>query len=66
MGDVKYRSYVTIERHRGPLRSAWVPGREAPVSFGVHSAIAEHYKVDPDHYPPETTTIDYVIAAAAG
>lgn len=66
MDDVKYRSIVKIERHHGPLRSAWVPGREAPVAFGVHSAIAEHYKVDPEQYPPETTTIDYVIAAAAG
>jgi hypothetical protein len=66
MGEVKYRSVVRIERHRGPLRSAWVPGREDPVAFGVHSAIAEHYNVDPDEHPPETTTIDYVIAAAAG
>jgi hypothetical protein len=66
MDDVKYRSVVNIERHRGPLRTAWVPGRAEPVAFGVHSAIAEHYKVDPDLYPPETTTIDYVVAAAAG
>lgn len=66
MGEVKYRSVVKIERHRGPLRSAWVPGRAEPVSFGVHSDIAEHYGVDPEEYAPETTTIDYVIAAAAG
>ena len=66
MGEVKYRSVVEIERHRGPLRSARLPGRADPVSFGVHSAIAEHYKVDPDEYPPETTTIDYLVAAAAG
>jgi hypothetical protein len=32
----------------------------------VHGAIAEHYGVSPDDYPPDTTTIDYVIAAAAG
>ncbi len=66
MGDVKYRSEVRIERLRGPMRRAWLPALDEPITFGVHSAIAEHYKVDPDMYPPDATTIDYVIAAAAG
>jgi hypothetical protein len=48
------------------MRRAWLPGRSEPVTFGVHGAIAEHYGVSPDDYPPDTTTIDYVIAAAAG
>ena len=64
--EVVYRSHSTITRHRGPLRSAVVPGRSEPVSFGVHSEVAEHYGVDEDAYPPDTTTIDYVVAAAAG
>jgi hypothetical protein len=32
----------------------------------VHSEIAEHYGVDPQEYPPNATTLDYVVAAAAG
>ena len=66
MGDVVYRSKSRIERVRGPMRNAWVPARTEPVSFGVHSEIAEHYNVDPEDFPPDTTTIDYVIAAAGG
>jgi hypothetical protein len=64
--DVAYRSQVRVERVRGPIRRAWLPGRDEPVSFGVHGAIAEHYGVSPDDYPADTSTIDYVIAAAAG
>ena len=64
--DVAYRSEVRVERVRGPIRRAWLPGRTEPVTFGVHGAIAEHYGVSPGDYPPDTTTIDYVIAAAAG
>jgi len=63
---VAYRSYTRIERVRGPIRKAWVPAREEPITFGVHSEIAEIYGVDPAQYPPDTTTIDYVIAAAGG
>ena len=66
MGEVAYVSEAVITRERGPIRSADVPGRDEPVTFGVHGAIAEHYKVAPDDYPPDTTTIDYVIAAAGG
>ena len=66
MSDVTYRSEIRIERVKGPIRRAYVPGEKEPVIFGVHGGIAEHYKVPPDAYPPRTTTIDYVIAAAAG
>jgi hypothetical protein len=34
--------------------------------FGVHSEVAQHYGVDNDVYEAYTTTLDYVIAAAAG
>ncbi len=64
--DVVYRSTVEVERVRGPMRRAQVPGRKEDVTFGVHGAIAEHYGVSPDDYPPDTTTIDYVVAAAVG
>lgn len=64
--QVTYRSEVHIERLRGPIRRAWLPGRREPVTFGVHGAIAEHYGVSPDEYPPEATTIDHLVAAAGG
>ena len=66
MGDVAYRSQVRVERQGGPMRLAWVPAEAEPVHFGVHGAIAEHYKVPPDKFPAHATTLDYIVAAAAG
>jgi hypothetical protein len=66
MSDVVYRSQIKVERHGGPCRQAWMPAETEPVQFGVHSAIAEHYKVPPDKFPPHATTLDYIVAAAAG
>lgn len=66
MGQVVYRSKVTVERDRGPLRHAVLPATDEPVVFGVHGEIAEHYGVPPEEYPPAATTLDYVVAAAAG
>ena len=66
MADVVYRSEVRIERERGPMRRAYLPAESAPVIFGVHGAIAEHYKVPPEAFPPHATTLDYIVAAAAG
>ncbi|HMF95461.1 MAG TPA: hypothetical protein VKE96_14265 [Vicinamibacterales bacterium] len=67
MADVVYTSQVTIERVKGPLRKARLPGEAHPVVFSVHGAIAEHYKVDPSALgEPHAATIDYVVAAAAG
>jgi hypothetical protein len=51
-GKVVYTSKVRIERERGPMRQAYLPAEKAPVVFGVHSEIAEHYKVPPEAYPP--------------
>ncbi len=64
MSDVVYESRVRIERRRGPDRLAWVPAREAPVRFGVHGPIAEHYGARPK--TETTTTLDYVVAATGG
>ena len=64
--SVVYRSEVKIERLRGPMRRAWIPALDEPITFGVHSEIAEHYGVSPEDYPPDATTIDYLVAAAAG
>ena len=64
--DVVYRSKVKVERVRGPMRNAWLPAVDDPVTFGVHDEIAEHYGTDLGEYPPDATTLDYVVAAAAG
>lgn len=66
MSEVVYTSRVRIERLRGPVRLAFVPAESEPVTFGVHSQIAEHYGVAPDASPPHATTLDYVVAAAGG
>jgi hypothetical protein len=66
MAEPAYISRARIERITGPLRRAWVPARQEPITFGVHSEVAEHYGVDPDRYPPDTTTIDYMVAATGG
>ena len=66
MSQVVYTSKVRIERVKGPLRRAYVPLEENPVLFGVHSEVAEHYGVDPQVHEPHATTLDYLVAAAAG
>jgi hypothetical protein len=66
MSDVVYTSRIHIERQAGPLRFAYIPAEKAPVTFGVHGAIAKHYGVNTEIVEPHATTIDYVIAATAG
>jgi hypothetical protein len=63
---VAYRSRVRIERVKGPLRRAYLPAEAQPVLFGVHSEVAQHYGVDPAVHAPHATTLDYIVAAAAG
>lgn len=64
-GDaVVYTSHVRIERVGGAFRRAWLPARDEAVELGVHGAVAEHYGVQDEIERP--TTLDYVIAAAAG
>ena len=66
MGEVVYRSNVTVTRHKGPLRTATVPAEDRPVTFGVHGAVAEHYGTDLTEQQPHATTLDHLVAAAAG
>jgi hypothetical protein len=63
---VVYRSRVRVERVAGPVRRAYLPGEAQPVVFGVHGAVAEHYKVAAGAFEPHATTLDYVVAAVAG
>ena len=66
MSSPVYVSTVRIEREAGPVRRAYLPAESEPVTFGVHGAVAAHYGVSPDAFPPRATTLDYVIAAAGG
>jgi uncharacterized OsmC-like protein len=66
MSDVVYTSRVRVERVRGPLRRAWLPAREEPVEFGVHDEVADHYGVPRGSDAERPTTLDFVVAAAAG
>ena len=66
MADVVYRSRVRIERVNGPVRRAYLPIEREPVIFGVHGAVAEHYKLPPGAFEEHSTTLDYLAAATAG
>jgi len=67
MSSVVYVSHVRLERKKGPLRIAQLPGEDRPVTFSVHGAIAKHYGIDESKLPePHAATIDYVVAATAG
>ncbi len=66
MTAVVYTSQVRIERIKGPLRRAYLPQEKEPVFFGVHSEIAANYGVDTTIHQPHATTLDYLVAAAAG
>ena len=67
MAEVAYVSTVRVERRKGPLRLAYLPGEQKPVTFSVHGAIAKHYGVDESKIgESHAATIDYVVAATAG
>ncbi len=66
MAEVAYRSVVRIERVKGSLRHAFLPVEDAPVKFGTHGAVAQHYGAAAGTFEPHATTLDYVVAAAAG
>jgi hypothetical protein len=67
MADVVYTSIVHIERQKGPLRVAHLPGESNPVVFSVHGGIAKHYGVDERQFEQShAATLDYVVAAAGG
>jgi hypothetical protein len=66
VAEVVYTSRVRVERVRGSLRRAEVPGADEPVFFGVHDEVADHYGVPRGGDAERATTLDYVVAAAAG
>jgi hypothetical protein len=66
MAEVAYRSEVRIERVKGPIRRAYLPAEAEPVIFGAHGAVAQHYRLPPGAFEEHATTLDYIVAAAAG
>ncbi len=61
-----YVSRVKVVRLRGPIREATLPIEPDPVTFGTHGEVRAHYGVAAGEYPEHATTLDYVVAAAAG
>ena len=66
MDQAKYVSKVRIVRERGPIRRAYLPVESEPVIFGTHDEVRDHYGTPPGLFPDHATTLDYVVAAAAG
>lgn len=64
--QTKYTSRVRVVREVGPIRKAYLPAERDPVLFGTHDEVREHYGTAPGQYPDHATTLDYVVAAAAG
>jgi hypothetical protein len=60
-----YVSRVRIVRERGPIRQAFLPVNQS-VTFGTHGPVREHYGTKEGEYPENATTLDYLVAAAAG
>ncbi len=63
---VVYVSNIRVERIKGPYRRVYMPVEEDPIYFSTHSEIAEYYKHEPGVHPAHSTTLDYLVAAAAG
>jgi len=61
-----YVSRIRMVRSGGPIRLACLPAEEQPVVFGTHDEVREHYGTAPGQFPERATTLDYVVAAAAG
>ena len=62
----KYVSRIRIVRDRGPIRRAFLPAEKDAVTFGTHDEVRAHYGTASGLYPDHATTLDYVVAAAAG
>ena len=61
-----YTARIRIVREAGPIRQAHLPAEPEPIVFGTHDEIREHYGTAAGQYPDHATTLDYVVAAAAG
>jgi hypothetical protein len=64
MGELVHTCKVKLIRDKGPVRRAFIEHFKEPVYYGVHTAIANFYGVEPEvEYP---ATLDHMIAAIGG
>jgi len=64
MGELLHTCKVRLVRDEGPVRRAFIEHFEEPVYYGLHTAIAGFYGVEPKvEYP---ATLDHMIAAVGG
>jgi hypothetical protein len=66
MDKPTYVSKIRIVRDRGPIRRAYLPIEPEPILFGTHDEVREHYGTQAGLFPDHATTLDYLVAAAAG
>lgn len=66
LAPVSHHCRRPLSKIVNPIRRAYLPAETQPVIFGVHGAVADHYKVPPSVLEPHATTLDYVVAATAG
>ena len=64
MPDVIHLSKIQVIQEKRPKRRAYIEGFPQPLYFGVHSGVAAFYKMTPEE--PLPSTLDYLVAAAAG
>ncbi len=64
--EVVYVSNIRVERIKGPYRRVYLPVEQEPIYISTHSEIAEYYNHEPGVHPTHSTTLDYLVAAAAG
>lgn len=60
-----YVSIVRIERRGGPMRAAHLPSEDEPVLYGVHGVLRSVFGYSSE-WPEHASTLDHVVAAAAG
>ena len=64
-----HTSHVTIKKHEGPHRTAYIEQFKEPVNFGIHGGIKDFYQnkygreIKGPEYP---ATLDHIIAGVAG
>src|SRR5713226_262060 len=64
MDEVIHLSKIRVIQEKRPNRRAYIADFPQPVYFGVHAGVAAFYKMTPDE--PLPSTLDYLVAAAAG
>lgn len=67
--SLAHTSHITIKKHEGPHRTAYIEDFTEPVHFGMHGGIKGFYQqkygreIKGPEYP---ATLDYIIAGVAG